>query len=529
MKKILVTIAAILSLCTCTSSCSLINPKEPVDTQSKGGIEGNPLDTNVELTLYTGGAYNLKDDEIRNNIIEKLNDLSRTSIGVTIRLAYTDSTEMQPLWKDDVPDIMVATGIFDMIYNANMASGYVSKNTLVSYYNEKYIDEVSEYINEKTPYLSLFYTKFPAFRDVCMVDGKQVGIAIPESYVFNVPVFAVQKSVAREFIHDYENITDIKTALDLCKEIMDRRNDESRKMYATVPYILLSLIETEDYYDIFWNLSRMYFVKYNDPDNRIYRLDETELPDKIFEKKKELMEYSFKTDMNDLIKDINKNAVDAFILDGIRLLDSYDRECPTLLEDYVFYPMYDSVLRNRRMSYFTVSAACEEKQLALMYIDWLFSNDEARKFIGYGIEGVNYNFDQQTKTIYYSDDVRPVSLISIGTGNNFSTIGNSVFGSVNEAAYYKEKVYERYEPDYMADIINQITDYEAFIKDVDKFLRNESHLEQIQLESGLKRSVLTFAFDDKTTEASLINYFKSLEVTNNPLFTKALESLFFDR
>lgn len=120
-------------------------------------------------------------------------------------------------------------------------------------------------------------------------------------------------------------------------------------------------------------------------------------------------------------------------------------------------------------------------------------------------------------------------LIPTGTGDHFLTAAYLNLGTVHEVAYYKEKVYERYVPDYMADIVNQITDYEKFIKNVNKFLMNEAHLKHMKLENSLGKSALILAFDDKTTEASLRAYFDNLEYTNNPEFTKALQRLYFDR
>lgn len=84
--------------------------------------------------------------------------------------------------------------------------------------------------------------------------------------------------------------------------------------------------------------------------------------------KEEFLEYGFKTDMNDLIKDINKERVDAFLLDGINLLEIICKECPTMSENYVVYPLYDST-HTLNLPYFTVSSACEEKQfIRMMYV-----------------------------------------------------------------------------------------------------------------------------------------------------------------
>jgi hypothetical protein len=59
------------------------------------------------------------------DIIDKLNDLSRDTIDITVRLVQANDVERQPLCEEAIPDIMVAQGFFDIYYDARVPIGYV--------------------------------------------------------------------------------------------------------------------------------------------------------------------------------------------------------------------------------------------------------------------------------------------------------------------------------------------------------------------------------------------------------------------
>ena len=111
MGKMFICITVILSICLTISGCNVLKCKEPEQTQPGIVIESNPLNRNIELTMYTGlqTVHDPQRKKMIDDIINELNVLSGSMIGITVRLVYSDSRLSEPLWTDDVPDINIAT------------------------------------------------------------------------------------------------------------------------------------------------------------------------------------------------------------------------------------------------------------------------------------------------------------------------------------------------------------------------------------------------------------------------------------
>ena len=119
----------------------------------------------------------------------------------------------------------------------------------------------------------------------------------------------------------------------------------------------------------------------------------------------------------------------------------------SIISNYDFYYLYNqpsNIVNGIQVQYpyFVVSESCEEKEKAVQYIDWLHSNTQARKLIGYGIEDVNYKFDHIDNFLYYDDALTRVHLVNIGSGGSFALATDRLSVDGNHINYVKERLYE---------------------------------------------------------------------------------------
>ena len=272
------------------------------------------------------------------------------------------------------------------------------------------------------------------------------------------------------------------------KKISKNRTNQSNKVYVSSGSILKWIVQKEGYSNLFSRLIYIYLLKSNDPDHKVYRIDETDLWDQLITVKREIVDNDICTNtQQQLIKDISGNLVDAALFSDVRLLDDSHNNYPALTDEYVILPLYESYKLNSEFYYFTVSKQCEEKQLAVQYIDWLLSNDEARKLIVYGIEGVNYKFDKNTRMIYTDDEVSSMSLAFIGTGTNMMTKGYSILGDISDASYIKDKLLKSFTPSWDVARITQIRNLKEYAEVINEFFNNKNNADKIFNEYNLSR------------------------------------------
>ena len=68
-----------------------------------------------------------------------------------------------------------------------------------------------------------FLVSMPAFNEISCLEGKQLGIVVPDYALEAIPVFIVKKSIANQYNKDI--ITDYETAYDLCKEDFKKQDE----------------------------------------------------------------------------------------------------------------------------------------------------------------------------------------------------------------------------------------------------------------------------------------------------------------
>ncbi len=533
MKKIFVCIMVILLISLSITGCNDSGGKDPKQSRENILNEFIPPYNHIELIMYTGlrNITDHKRQEMIDNIVEELNELSRSTLGITIRLAYSDSPLYEPLlWDHDIPDINVINGFFDIGFNAGVAGisayrSYFPNNKLSSYYRMGYIDDISQYINYNTPYISLLWNQYPAFQEASRIDDKTLGILIPDYRTDTFPVLMIKKSIADQYIH-YE-ITDYEVAFDLCMKISSEKKDESNKVYIAPDGILSWIVGKGGYSSFISELYYFYLLKSDDSDQQIFRIDETELWDQLITTKKEMIYNNILVNEQQFYIDMSDHLVDAALFNGLKVLENlYDLE-PSLIDDYVIMPLYENYKTNPGY-YFTVSEQCEEKQRAFQYIDWLLSNDDARKLIGYGIEGVNYKYGEDESVIYFFDEVNRLSLVPVGTGGNFMTKGYSILGDLGRATYIKDKIFKNYESDSTR--IKDINEYAKALDDLYKnykeYLSDEYILCRFPVFNMNKMrsdQIMRCFFDDYVTIYFLNEFYGRIKDAYNPFFMKDLQ------
>jgi hypothetical protein len=105
--------------------------------------------------------------------------------------------------------------------------------------------------------------------------------------------------------------------------------------------------------------------------------------------------------------------------------DRYDFEKDKVNYDVFFLDPKNVILTGQgdinKHSMFVVNESCQDKQAAVRYIDWLFSNPEANKLIKYGIENKHYKIDP-TGMLYFDETVKQIPwYVSLFTGYTVDT------------------------------------------------------------------------------------------------------------
>lgn len=159
------------------------------------------------------------------------------------------------------------------------------------------------------------------------------------------------------------------------------------------------------------------------------------------------------------------------------------------IDEYNLFPLYESAFDNLdSFPYFVVSEECENKQTAVIYIDWLFSNEQARKLVGFGIDGVNYKFDNQSNMIMFDGNVTPLSILPIGSDGRFVTAFEQLLGNTSDNLYYKRKLYSNYTPNGITLKISRKGNAKEFTEGIQSVFTD--YRDQYSLEAGLHRKLL---------------------------------------
>jgi len=474
MKKMLFCTVVLLLLILIASGCESSNPNGFEVSMPDKTVEYNPLMKNVEFTAYLGRTLSNEDS----NIINKLNDLSRSVLGVTIRIVNSDSYSQEPLWKEDAPDISFVRGRFGIRFYEGQdgLQAYIYNDMLFSYYDNGYVEDISSYINEKTPYISLFYDKYPEFKKLSEINGEHLGIVIPDEFLEYVPVLIIRKSIAEQYA-DYE-IVDWESAYDLCKKIAENRTDQMNKVYVSSESILSREVAKAGYFSLFGELPYIYLMKSDGSDRRVYRIDETDLWDQLIAVKREVADLGLQTNWQKYVKSFINNRIDAAIdkLIAVEMEFMIHNKLTDLLNEYLIIPLYEDYNLPSQLIYFVIGNQCKEKQLALQYIDWLLSDDEARRLLGYGIDGVNCEYDREKRVIRRDGKVSFKQIVPIGTGSGMMTQGFSLIGDIGDAVYIKDKILKNFifesknDIRYMKDYAEAFMDFFKNRTNRDKFL-----------------------------------------------------------
>jgi len=209
---------------------------------------------------------------------------------------------------------------------------------------------------------------------------------------------------------DNEGYTSYHDVLEAYVEIHDRNliADEDQ-LCIGYNEIFNQVIQNAGFYALY-DMSNIYFCKTDDKDCKVYRIDEIEdVWDDIYTYSNYVQKYSINTNPNITQILSNSKGIVAATLPGsglfVNAIENFDKS------KYDAYLLYDNREKYQsQFMIFAVNEACADKQAAVQYIDWLYSDPTANMMIRYGIEGVNFKIDPVTSLMHYDDIAQLPSL-----------------------------------------------------------------------------------------------------------------------
>jgi maltose-binding protein MalE len=466
MKRIYFVITVMVFLVSCSSQGFF---DRSVGTNNR--LPNAPKSTDqIELTILYPYMLNMKEYL---EIFEELNVRSRDLLGITVRMItnHDDAnpgTNLMHLGREIYTETLEAymnAGLGPDIFAVLNTFSLLSKNTLVEAVRSGYAADITDFINRETPYIYGFINEYSNLLPKVSVQNRIYGIMVPPTYL-NSPVFFVHKTISRELVT--ANIYTFQDAINACIELYNKGLLEDKDQIHFNPYFyILSYIIQEAGYDQAFEetIPYMYYLKHDDATKRLYRIEETTVLEKIFEYRNLFEQYSI--DTTDIDKE--KRLIAGVTLYSNLLTDRYNFNKDKLEYDVFFLDNYRSFLSNQgntnHHNMFVVSETCSDKQAAVQYIDWLFSDTEANKLIKYGIENVHYKVDS-TGMLYTDETVRSInpvqSLFAGFTVDNGILAPESIYLPESEAVI-TERMLKSYEMDAFSKLVMEsITDINGY-------------------------------------------------------------------
>ncbi len=523
----------IIILCCCLlCGCSADFQVDDYDlTESTTGDMLRPeQDPYIHLSFFLSYAKD-RNTEMTKKIIDELNALSTSTIGVyvdyiftdNISLSYEQQLKMMLQSGSSTPDIFITYSLYGYYYSAR------DRDDLFHYASQNIAADLSDYLNEQTPYISAFYEQYPAFYEMAKINGRLSGIALPEDWIFNCPVLMVKKIYSRE--HYINPPADVYEALDVCNYISNV-TEKTANIYVHSTIVMQALVDKDGYYSIYSDSPYIYLAKKGDEECNVFRMEQTDLLDQVTLMKNDLNQYNIKTYV--IPESVMDTKPDVYLSPSITGFYSFfpDFDLDAILDEYEFYYLYNHKKSFQgtqlQFPYLVVSESCEEKQKAVQYIDWLHSNPQARKLIGYGIENVNYKFDHEKNFLYHDNTVTPVKLLNIGAGSFFALSSDRLSNDVNHILFVKNRLYENYELNDLTERLISNSDLLNYFHEESNKLRSD-YRKQYSLENNFedikRRFKLSQIFDEDITIENVEQCRELLEESYNEEYLEAIKSL----
>ncbi len=443
MKKICLLIMFTISMFICSCSKYNINFVENVPKHvnpNKSFIDQN----NGELTIFY--PYWDKKDEYK-QIFNKLNELSKNDLSISVRMPDVESslylrgdtyTNTLKIFLDSGfgPDIFVTYGTYNIQsrnLNRVLPEEYKMPNDLLYLIKSGYIADITKFINGETPYLLEFYNKYYKLLPSVGYQSGVYGICLPISYL-SCPVFVIERNINRQL--EKQNLSTLQDAINACSEIFEKDliTPHDLIIFQAQRNILLKIINDREYYTD-WDLEFMYYFKKDDLKKTIYRIDDTPILDDIKIYLDIFKEYSITTDINILNYNKSKSLLAGVIEYGMFLYQDFNLDKSIydvyFLNDLPAFPSYQL----QHLEMFVINSACNEKQTAVKYLDWLYSDPNANLLMKYGIKNRNYKIDYQLNLLYVDKTVSNINNISLFRGytvDNGILLPESLYGNFND-------------------------------------------------------------------------------------------------
>lgn len=534
MKRIFCIALTVLFLTACSVSAPVDRNKDMTITSLDTGTREN---FDVITILY---PYVFNKNEY-NQIFHELNYLSKDIIGITVEMltAEEDPSVRSIMHANDLtycsalkslmdaglgPDIFVAAGTF------NLEPGSFP-NSLLNAVKSGYAADITEYINAETPFLNRFYQQYDNLLPMLSYQGKIYGISTPVTYMQNT-VFFVHKTVSPKL--SSRSFRTFQEALEACIEINEKElSGPEDRVYVSPGGALKNIIQEAGYYQGFFEYIRyMYYFQLDDEAYNIHRIEETRILEDIFT-------YRDVFEQN-RIESTTVAESTGFYIAGITSYAHFLSESLKSNENKLHYDVhflegenivYTSQTIPYQLNSFVVNTSCMNKQGAVKYIDWLYSNPEANKLMKYGIKDVNYKTDS-SGFLYIDNTVKEIN-------RNYSLFSGY---TVEQDVFSPESIYAHGEDEAITDQILRNFKVYPFMKMVIKnimeskeYSEGGSIAEKLSLleKTGYKeyrQKEITLGMSlpdlfDYHKEANFSDIFKILSDSRNDSFMNELQEI----
>ncbi|HBN85154.1 MAG TPA: hypothetical protein DDZ89_15070 [Clostridiales bacterium] len=493
-------------------------PEGHIKESQTNPIPGRQSPQDVITFCYPYGLF--KEDYIA--VFDQLNSLSKDYLGVTVELLTTDLYQdlyMMNYYNALYESIAAGMGpdlylLMNRYHEVKMSSNTPVPTDLAHHVKNGYVQEITSYINARTPYLSTLYEINPSVKPLMGYDDKVYGIYMHDLFSSN-PVFVIDKGLVGQLSTNV--FTSVQDAINACVELNDKKLlVENDRIIFNNSDVMTHLLYSLGYYNIFPTIPYMYFCEIKDPECNVLRVDDTDFLKKAFEYKLLFEENRISAGLNAVqnsLKD-NFNGLVAGVMSYGSFLSAdssvFDRD----RYDVHILTEYDrSVYKGQsRQFMFAVSSNCEKPQQAVQYIDWLYSDPDANALIKYGIEDVHYKRDPQTKILYRDETTRSFSsLLESYTVDTDVLISDSLYINYQEK-YYTEKITQNNACLPLSELIMK-----SVIEQEDHFL--------LKMDRLMKLDEFRYTLTEEVKLRSQINSFFDYNIT----YEKLMESIEFCR
>ena len=515
-KKILYTVVIIFFLLPL--GCNDINE---VDIENKSDISKDISESTIHLSYLTGS--NAKLLKFYEDIVIDLNILSVEELGIFLDVIYLPAgMESAEYFEKNfsagmLPDIMQVAEFYPSLISKN-----ASRVDLYHYVNKGYAVEITDYINEKTPYISSFYNSYPDFRKLSSVEDKIYGVILYDNITTSIPRMIVKNSLCEEL--DIKSVSSFDEAFEEFFR-MDKFN-LSEKLFIDGRLIMNSIIDKSGYYNLIASLPYIYLSSKNDYSCKVVRIEDTDILDQAIWIKQQLNNSNIGTsyeELNDFMK--NPNMFDAVIIGANYDFNYY------IANEYKSFYLLDEPLERRNMQpqfpYFFVSETCANKQDALIYIDWLHTNIDARKLVTFGKENVNYKYDQINKYIYWDDSVTSAPFMFLGGGDSISTVTDQIFGGSTNKTFIKTNLIKEYTLNPLSyKLLSRSDNISIYFEKMNLLFRQFEKQYRLENTELFKMNNMYSLFFNKISIEEMEEYKNLLKESRNQDFVDSIQEIF---